>query len=494
MEGLQWPGELGREKSRPDVWARASEVLDVSQISTAIKSSSRYFEAATPAWGTALRGWFVSTARTSRYAWMIADFALASMTAWMVLLYSYGVLERFALPGVRALSLSAGCCLLLAATLLDLYVPRTLRKWSICLTKAIFTSLLATAGTLALGYFVYFDVPGRRVTLLLGLCLFLIQMLPRVPYLLFRRHLESRVLVIGRSSDAWRLKAIPGYRVVGIWDPEASACPDGQQLAEICQNLGVDEVVLPQNPGQVSNWFDASLAVIPGGCKVSTLATLIEREANEVPIDLVDASWLIGKGWDLRNQVVELAKRAADIVLSLLGLVAGLPLFFLISLMIRLTEKGPVLYSQIRVGRFGMPFRIWKFRTMRVDAEANGAVWAQRNDPRLTWYGKFLRKSRLDEMPQFVNILFGQMSFIGPRPERPEFVARLKEQIPFYDCRHLVRPGLTGWAQVSFRYGCTAEDAKQKLQYDLYYVRHHSILMDAYILIRTLVAVAKGAQ
>jgi lipopolysaccharide/colanic/teichoic acid biosynthesis glycosyltransferase len=171
-----------------------------------------------------------------------------------------------------------------------------------------------------------------------------------------------------------------------------------------------------------------------------------------------------------------------------------MPVYILVALAVKLTSAGPVFYTQTRVGRLGLPFQIFKFRTMRTDAEKDGAVWAQKNDDRVTPIGKFLRRSRLDEIPQFWNILKGEMSFVGPRPERPEFVHELEEKIPYYQMRHLVNPGLTGWAQIRYRYGASVEDSKRKLAFDLYYVRHYGIGLDLEIILRTLIAMAQGAR
>jgi exopolysaccharide biosynthesis polyprenyl glycosylphosphotransferase len=189
-------------------------------------------------------------------------------------------------------------------------------------------------------------------------------------------------------------------------------------------------------------------------------------------------------------------KRVVDIVASLIGLVLGAPLMLFTAALVKLSSSGPVLYHQTRVGAEGSRFTVHKFRSMVADAEAStGAVWARQNDTRITPVGRFLRRSRLDELPQLWNVLRGDMSMVGPRPERPEFVASLTEQIPFYGQRHLVRPGLTGWAQVRYTYGASVEDAMQKLQYDLFYIKNLSIALDLLVLFSTLKTVIqrKGA-
>jgi lipopolysaccharide/colanic/teichoic acid biosynthesis glycosyltransferase len=203
---------------------------------------------------------------------------------------------------------------------------------------------------------------------------------------------------------------------------------------------------------------------------------------------------MLSRGLDTSNHVAEGVKRLTDVVLALLILVALSPFVLLALVAIALSADGPLFYRQERVGQYGRTFRIWKLRTMRVDAEAAGAQWARGDDPRRTAVGRLLRRTRLDEVPQVANILLGEMSFVGPRPERPEFVAELEGSLPYYAWRHFVRPGLTGWAQVNLPYGSSVEDARRKLEYDLYYVRHSSLLTDLLIVLRTAAAALRGAR
>jgi exopolysaccharide biosynthesis polyprenyl glycosylphosphotransferase len=191
-----------------------------------------------------------------------------------------------------------------------------------------------------------------------------------------------------------------------------------------------------------------------------------------------------------------LLRRLLSLAVSFLALVICLPFIPLIILAVRLSSPGPIFFSQTRVGRRGRPFTAYKFRTMRQDAEANGAVWAAKDDPRVTPVGGFMRKTRLDEIPQLWNVLRGDMAFVGPRPERPEFVHWLSQEIPFYDLRHMIRPGITGWAQVRYQYGASLEETKRKLEYDLYYVKHQSIGLDLLIMFETIktIILRRGAQ
>ncbi|MEE9330280.1 MAG: exopolysaccharide biosynthesis polyprenyl glycosylphosphotransferase [Parvularculaceae bacterium] len=186
------------------------------------------------------------------------------------------------------------------------------------------------------------------------------------------------------------------------------------------------------------------------------------------------------------------AKRLLDVICSLALLAFMLPLLIITSIVIRVDSPGPVFYKQSRVGKNGKLFNVIKFRSMRLDAEKTGAQWATKSDPRVTRVGRFIRKTRIDEIPQAWNVLIGEMSFVGPRPERPEFTRKLDQQIPFYNDRHLVKPGLTGWAQVNYPYGASVEDAFEKQRLDLYYMKNFSLLLDLFIIIRTLRVAVKG--
>ncbi|MEO7274381.1 MAG: exopolysaccharide biosynthesis polyprenyl glycosylphosphotransferase, partial [Vicinamibacterales bacterium] len=208
-------------------------------------------------------------------------------------------------------------------------------------------------------------------------------------------------------------------------------------------------------------------------------------------------SWLIFSPGFKKSQFLRVAKRTLDVGVACLGIVLGAPIMLAVAAAVRLSSPGPVLYRQERVGLRGHIFKVVKFRSMRQDAEqATGAVWATKGDTRVTSVGGFLRRARLDELPQLWNVLRGDMSFVGPRPERPEFVSSLTKEIPFYGQRHSVRPGLTGWAQVRYTYGASLEDAMEKLQYDLFYIKNMSIALDLFIIANTVktVLMRRGGQ
>jgi sugar transferase (PEP-CTERM system associated) len=230
------------------------------------------------------------------------------------------------------------------------------------------------------------------------------------------------------------------------------------------------------------------------GVRIYDLTDFYERFLFKLPVLNLRDGWLIlAHGFDLLHHTIALrAKRVIDLVLSFALMVALSPLMLVTAIAIKLDSKGPVFYRQMRTGLNGVTFRLYKFRTMVEDAEKSGARWAEESDPRITRVGRFLRSSRIDELPQLCNVLLGEMSFIGPRPERPDFNSELEAAIPYYDLRHLVKPGITGWAQVLYPYGASVEDAREKLQYDLYYIKNYSVMLDLVILIRTLRVVLVG--
>ena len=221
-------------------------------------------------------------------------------------------------------------------------------------------------------------------------------------------------------------------------------------------------------------------------------------EAGKVDVDLLQPSWMVFSDGFVSGSGRGFVKRTFDIVAALGLLAITWPIMLITGFLIGVGSffRDPIVYRQERVGLDGRTFEVMKFRSMRTDAEAQGAVWAMDNDPRITRIGAFIRKSRIDELPQLFNVLRGDMSFVGPRPERPVFVDELKENLPYYDERHKVKPGLTGWAQLCYPYGASVEDAKQKLQYDLYYLKNHSFLLDIIILLQTVevVLVGEGAR
>ena len=261
-------------------------------------------------------------------------------------------------------------------------------------------------------------------------------------------------------------------------------------------NAGIERVVVAMEDRRGSMPVRELLDLRLKGVVIEDATSLLERLGGKLPLDGLNPSSLIfTEGFKVKASQ-QFARRIVSITVSLIGLLICLPFIPFIILAVRLSSPGPIFFRQKRVGLRGRPFNVIKFRTMRQDAEAKGAVWATKDDPRVTSIGRFMRKTRLDEIPQLWNVLCGEMGFVGPRPERPEFVQWLTTAIPFYDLRHLIRPGITGWAQVRYQYGASLEETKQKLEYDLYYVKHLSLGLDLLIMFETIktIILRRGAQ
>ncbi len=302
---------------------------------------------------------------------------------------------------------------------------------------------------------------------------------------------EEMVEAIGRYGGA-------AYEFVGFFDDIPGDEASGRRevgsindLAGFNELLGIDQLVLATHTRTPHLLYALSICH-ERGIQITPMFALYQDLTGRVPVHHLGNDWFVALPAHRSSSPYMLVKRMFDVGVAALLLLLTLPILPLITLAIRWDSPGPILFRQTRVGRGGRVFTIAKFRSMRVDAEAaTGAVWAQRNDPRITRVGRFLRKSRLDELPQLWNVLRGDMSFVGPRPERPEFDAELEERIPFYRARRAVRPGVTGWAQVRHGYGNTMEDALRKVEYDLYYIKHESLYLDLLIMLRTVAVVFK---
>jgi sugar transferase (PEP-CTERM system associated) len=266
-----------------------------------------------------------------------------------------------------------------------------------------------------------------------------------------------------------------------------------EDIPAIVRARSVDRVVVSLSDARGKLPMDKLLEMKLDGVSFDHLASVYEQYTGKIAVDNLRPSWLIFSDGFKKSRVQTAMKRALDVALAAVGLVVAVPLMALTAIAIKLTTHGPILYHQSRVGVRGRVFTVHKFRSMRQDAETEtGAVWARANDSRVTRVGKFLRRTRLDELPQLWNVLTGDMSIVGPRPERPEFVSSLTRQIPFYGQRHIVRPGLTGWAQVRYTYAASVEDAMEKLQYDLFYIKNMSIALDLFVLAKTVKTVLTG--
>lgn len=325
---------------------------------------------------------------------------------------------------------------------------------------------------------------------------------------------KRRVLVLGAGVNAQRIQELTqtgrnlGFFVVGYLPLPRSQRLIGdnkmlsytESLLELAITHSVDEIVVAADDRRrklpVGELLDCKMS----GFVVLDLLMFFEKEFALVKIDLLNPSWIFFSQGGFRLGVTGLyGKRLLDLLLSVLLLVLASPIMVIVAIASLIESRGrdPIFYHQIRIGQNGMPFRLHKFRSMSVDAEADGrARWASKNDTRITRLGAILRRTRLDELPQLFNVLKGQMSLVGPRPERPEFVEQLTTAIPYYAERHRVKPGVTGWAQLLYPYGSDEEDAKRKLEYDLYYVKHAGVVLDLIILLQTVevVLLGKGAR
>lgn len=328
-----------------------------------------------------------------------------------------------------------------------------------------------------------------------------------------RSALAKSTLILGTGELAKKIAAETlrrpevGIRIVGFLGEDRglvgrsivnpTVLGDVSELASIVIQECVDEVVVAMPEGRGRLPFKALLDLKLKGVSIVEGTNLYEKLTGKIAVESLRPSWLIFSEGFRKSPVTHFYKRLFGIVLSALGLILLMPVMVLVALFIKLDSRGPILFRQKRVGENGKLFDLLKFRSMNVDAEATtGPVWALKDDSRITRVGKFIRKVRLDELPQFINVLKGDMSFVGPRPERPHFIEQLSERIPYYNQRHTVKPGITGWAQVRYHYGGSIDDTLEKLQYDLYYIKHMCISLDLLIIFQTvkIVLLRRGAH
>jgi len=373
-----------------------------------------------------------------------------------------------------------------------------------------------TAVVLLIYLGIYFAAPRqalpRLFILYFGVASFSLVGLWRAGYVLFlsRAPFQRRALIVGAGwagrtiARAIRENLSPGYQLVGFADDDPAkqtqvieglpVLGTRRDLVTLVKANGVAEVVLAITHDVDGELLQTLMNCQEQGVAITPMTALYEELTGRVPVEHVGDGWYIALPLNhaATGGFYPLFKRALDIVVATVGLIIFGLLFPFIALAIVLDSPGPLLYIQERVGKGGTTYRVIKLRTMIPEAEKNGeAVWARKSDPRVTRVGWFLRKMRLDELPQFINILRGEMSAVGPRPERPEFVAQLEKQVPFYRMRHAVKPGMAGWAMLYQDYAGSVEDALVRLQYDLYYIKHQSIWLDVLILLRTIGQMAR---
>ncbi len=303
---------------------------------------------------------------------------------------------------------------------------------------------------------------------------------------------DRNVMIIGSGNEAREIKEIlqtkQMYSIVAELPID-----DYKKIEDIVDQRKVSKLIITEN-FQNRSFIENILSLKLKGIQVFDYLSFFEKVEEKVPVKAIDEEWILyGSGFSILYDGIQgRIKRLFDLFCAIVIGLTTLPIMMISVLIIKLESKGGVLYSQNRVGLGNKEFKIYKFRSMKEDAEKDGAKWAVKNDPRVTKFGNFMRKTRIDELPQLWNVIKGEMTFVGPRPERMVFIKELEKEIPFYNIRHCVKPGLTGWAQVMYPYGASVEDAHQKLQYDLYYVKHQTLALDLMILFRTVKTVVFG--
>jgi len=431
-------------------------------------------------------------------SFLLATAFLAGPDTYIVLFYENGI---FKIAGITVLTL-------LLSYYFDLYEPQRISgRWEIYFRLLLILSVLSFF-LAALLYFFPELSTGSNVPLVGTAILTIVLVIWRSAYekiiglAVFREH----VYVLGSGERAravvetLRARRDAGMEVVD--GPSKGAFNgDHERLAAdlraFCEpKARIDRVIVAMEDRRGSMPVRELLDLRLRGVVIEDTSELMERLLGRLPLDGLNPSTLIfTHGFNIKTSH-QIVRRLISIVASFVGLVICLPFIPFIILAVRMSSPGPIFFCQTRVGLHGQTFSLIKFRTMRQDAEANGAVWATRNDSRVTPLGKFMRRTRLDEIPQLWNVLRGEMGFVGPRPERPEFVQWLTQEIPFYEIRHIVRPGLTGWAQVRYQYGASLEETKRKLEYDLYYIKHASLGLYLLIIFETIktIVLRRGAQ
>jgi sugar transferase (PEP-CTERM system associated) len=399
-------------------------------------------------------------------------------------------------------------CTILCAYYFDLYEPQHISaRWEIYFRLLLVMGCLAFA--LSAVVYVFPQAAIARFVFLLGLILVVAGLIAwRSAFEWISGHavFQERVYVLGEGERASAIiETIREHREAGMvvvgWDaPAADKAQRKKTFAtaveQMASETSIDRIVVALDERRGELPVDGLLAMRFRGVTIEEVGSVLERLTGKLQLDgLRPSDLLFCEGFRMKPSQQFLLRIASTLVAAI-GLILFLPLFPFVLLLVRLSSPGPVFFRQERVGLNGKIFNVYKFRTMVVDAEAEGAQWAQKNDPRVTRVGQFMRKTRLDEVPQLWNVLRGDMSFVGPRPERPEFVSWLATELPFYEVRNMIRPGLTGWAQIRYGYGATLEQSREKLAYDLYYVKHQTLGLDLLIMFETIKTILRrrGAQ
>jgi sugar transferase (PEP-CTERM system associated) len=431
-------------------------------------------------------------------SFLLATTFLMGPDAYIVLIYESGLLK---IAGITVLTL-------LLTYYFDLYEPRRISEdWEIYFRLLLVLSVLSFVLAGLVYFFPELDIGPNVLSVGVAILAILLVLWRGVyEWIIGLPMFRERVYVLGCGKRAravvelLRASRDAGMEVVG-WkgESEVHGRPDyfsADLRAFRGPRPGIDRVVVAMEDRRESMPVRELLDLRLCGVVIENSSSLMERLSGKLPLDGLNPSVLIFTEGFRMSTSQQLFRRLLSFAVSFIALTICLPFLPLIILAVRLSSPGPIFFSQTRVGQRGRLFTAYKFRTMRKDSEAQGAVWAAKDDPRVTRIGRYLRNTRLDEIPQLWNVLRGDMAFVGPRPERPEFVQWLSQEIPFYDLRHMIRPGITGWAQVRYRYGASLEETKHKLEYDLYYVKHQSIGLDLLIMFETIktIILRRGAQ
>jgi len=399
-------------------------------------------------------------------------------------------------------------CTILCAYYFDLYEPQHISaRWEIYFRLLLVMGCLAFA--LSAIVYVFPQAAIARFVFLLGLILVVAALIVwRSAFEWISGHavFQERVYVLGEGERANSIiETIREHREAGMvvvgWDAPAAGKEERKRtfataVEQMASETSIDRIVVALDDRRGELPVDGLLSMRFRGVTIEEVGSVLERLTGKLQLDgLRPSDLLFCEGFRMKPSQ-QFLLRVASTLVAAIGLILFMPLFPFVVLLVRLSSPGPVFFRQERVGLNGKVFMVYKFRTMVVNAEAQGAQWAQKNDPRVTKVGQFMRKTRLDEVPQLWNVLRGDMSFVGPRPERPEFVSWLEKELPFYEVRNMIRPGLTGWAQIKYKYGSTVADSREKLQYDLFYIKNASIGLDMLIMFQTVktVLLRRGAQ
>lgn len=342
---------------------------------------------------------------------------------------------------------------------------------------------------------------GRWILAYFGLFFMTGMAIPKIIIALVASSVRVRILWIGSYDSAEQFSRTLSehgshYRVAGYWDgklPKGFDKKDLDSMWSFYRSLDVDQIVLSQNAAEFSDVLGYCYKAAQTGCTIIDECTFMEDAFEQVPVDQINENWFFRSHITVNGRFQDIAKRSIDIIMSSLVLILGVPFLACIWLAIRISGEKKVIFTQTRMGQFGVPFKMYKFRTMTIGTE-NKEGWTARRDIRITKIGHLLRRSRLDELPQFWNVLKGDMSVVGPRPELPELVTVIEKDVPYFSFRCWSRPGITGMAQIRYRYCANISDAREKLKYDLYYIKNWSVIMDVQIILRTVTALMRGSR